>query len=119
MEGYDFLLDPMRIHLALARGDLDDVERRIPRESPPSSTRDVDMLVARMDALAALRRRDQLEAEAPVLLNPGTYLEPFALRALGIVRPDPELIDKAEQRFQDMGLEWHAAETAALAESAH
>src|SRR5262249_36308202 len=89
------------------------------RESPPSSTRDVDMLVARMDALAALRRRDQLEAEAPVLLNPGTYLEPFALRALGIVRPDPELIDKAEQRFQDMGLEWHAAETAAVAESAH
>jgi class 3 adenylate cyclase len=119
MEGYDFLLDPLRIHLALARGDLDDVERRIPNESPPSSTRDVDILVARMDALAALRRRDQLEAEAPALLNPGTYLEPFALRALGIVRPDPDLIEQARQRFREMGLDWHAAETEALAESAH
>ena len=119
MEGYDFLLDPVRIHLALARGDLDDVERRIPKESHPSSTRDVDILVARMDALAALRRRDQLEAEAPALLNPGTYLEPFVLRALGIVRPDPELIEKAQQGFREMGLDWHAAETEALAEGAH
>jgi class 3 adenylate cyclase len=119
MEGYDFLLDPLRIHLALARGDLDDVERRITKESPPSSTGEVDILVARMDALAALRRRDQLEAEAAALLKPGTYLEPFVLRALGIVRPDPELIEKAQQRFRGMGLEWHAAETEALAEGAH
>jgi hypothetical protein len=119
MEGYDFLLDPLRIHLALARGDLDDVERRIPKESPPSSTREVDILVARMDGLAALRRRDQLEAEAAALLKPGTYLEPFALRALGIVRPDPELIETAQQRFREMGLDWHAAETEALAEGAH
>jgi class 3 adenylate cyclase len=119
MEGYDFLLDPMRIHLALARGDLDDVERRIPKESPPSSTREVDILVARMDALASLGRRDQLEAEAAALLKPGTYLEPFALRALGIVRPDPELIETAQQRFREMGLDWHAAETEALAEGAH
>ncbi len=119
MEGYDFLLDPLRIHLALARGDLDDVERRIPKESPPSSTRDVEILVARMDALAALRRRDQLEAEAAALLKPGTYLEPFVLRALGIVRPDPELIEKAQQRFRGMGLDWHAARTEALAQGAH
>jgi class 3 adenylate cyclase len=118
MEGYDFLLDPVRIQLALARGDLDDVERRIPEESPPFSTRDVDILVARMDALAALRRRDQLEAEAPALLSPGTYLEPFVLRALGIVRQDPELIGKAQRRFRGMGLDWHAAETEALAEGA-
>jgi hypothetical protein len=72
-----------------------------------------------MDALAALRRRDQLEAEAAALLSPGTYLEPFVLRALGIVRPDPELIEKAQQRFRGMGLDWHAAETEALAKGAH
>ena len=119
MEGYDFLLDPLRIHLAVARGDLDDVERRIPKESPPPSTRDFDILVARMDGLAALRRRDQLEAEAPALLDPGTYVEPFALRALGIVRPDPELMEQAQQRFREMGLDWHAAQTEALAEGAH
>jgi class 3 adenylate cyclase len=118
MEGYDFLLDPLRIHLALARGDLDDVERRIPKEAPPANARDVDILVARMDALAALRWRDQLEAEAPALLNPGTYLEPFVLRGLGIARPDPELVEQAQQRFREMGLHWHAAETAALAEGA-
>src|SRR5262249_6198431 len=108
-----------RIHLALARGDLEDVARRIPEESHPVSTRDIDILVARMDALAALRRRDQLEAEAPALLNPGTYLEPFVLRALGIVRLEQELVEQARQRCREMGLDWHAANTEAFAKDAH
>jgi hypothetical protein len=72
-----------------------------------------------MDALAALGRRDQLEAEAPALLSPGTYVEPFVLRALGTVRRDPDLIEQAKQRFLSMGLDWHAAQTESLAGDAH
>jgi len=47
-------------------------------------------------------------------LQPGTYLEPFALRALGFARDDEGLIAQAIQRFQAMGLDWHAAETKKL-----
>jgi hypothetical protein len=50
---------------------------------------------ARLDGLAALRDRDGVEAEVPPYLRAGTYLEPFALRALGIVREDEALVDRA------------------------
>ena len=55
-----------------------------------------------------------MEAEAPPLLRSGTHLEPFALRALGIVREDEELVEQATARFEAMGLGWHAAETRRL-----
>ena len=42
-----------------------------------------------------------------------TYLEPFALRALGIVCEDERLIAQALERFEAMQLEWHAAQTRA------
>ena len=41
-------------------------------------------------------------------------LEPFALRALGVVREDEKLIAQAVSRFETLGLDWHAAETRAL-----
>ena len=47
--------------------------------------------------------------------QPGTYLEPFALRTLGLVRGDPTLVAQALQRFEAMGLDWHAAKTRELA----
>jgi hypothetical protein len=47
-------------------------------------------------------------------LKPKTYLEPFALRALGFARKDDGLIAQAIQRFEAMGLDWHAAETRKL-----
>jgi hypothetical protein len=71
-------------------------------------------VAARLDALGALRRSEQVEAEAPLLLVPGTYLEPFALRALARVRGDVELLHQAAERFEAMGLGWFAAETRAL-----
>jgi mannose/cellobiose epimerase-like protein (N-acyl-D-glucosamine 2-epimerase family) len=51
------------------------------------------------------------ESEAPRHIRPGTWLEPFALRALGQVREDDELIRQALALFEAMGLDWHAAET--------
>jgi hypothetical protein len=47
-------------------------------------------------------------------MRPGTYLEPFALRALGFARGDAALLTDAAARFEAMGLEWHVGETRKL-----
>jgi hypothetical protein len=54
-----------------------------------------------------------VEKTAPRIGLPGSYLEPFALRALGRVREDGELLERAAERFDTLGLERHAAETRA------
>jgi hypothetical protein len=110
MEGYGLHLDPLRIEIAIARGALVDVERLL-GEMGPRGLDDPDGLVARLNALVTLGRRTEIEDEAPAALKPGTYVEPFALRALGFARRDDALIEQAIQRFQAMGLAWHAAET--------
>jgi hypothetical protein len=69
---------------------------------------------ARFDGLALLRDRDRIEAEATRFLHPNTYLEPFALRALGIVREDETLVRRAQEIFEARGLAWHAAQTERL-----
>ena len=71
-------------------------------------------VTARLDALALLGHRDRVEAEARRLLVPGTYVEPFALRALGAVRGDALLKQQAIDRFERLGLRWHAAQTREL-----
>ena len=45
---------------------------------------------------------------------PGTYLEPFALRTLGVARGDAGLLARAQQRFEEMGFDSHAAQTRSL-----
>jgi class 3 adenylate cyclase/tetratricopeptide (TPR) repeat protein len=115
MEGYDYAFDPLHIEIAIARGDLAEVERKLGEWSPlVRGYWDVEGLVARLDALVALGRGPEIEEEAPALVKPGTYLEPFALRALGLAREDDGPIEQAIQRFEAMGLEWHAAQTRKL-----
>jgi hypothetical protein len=101
-------LDPKR---ALLRGEFDRLERLealdLARVRAPAAA-------ARLDALAALKERSLVERDAPPLLQPGTYLEPFALRALGAVREDDLLIEQAVDRFAAMGLEWHAEQSRRL-----
>ena len=70
-------------------------------------------IATRLDALQTLGLHDRLVAEAEPQLTPGTYLEPFALRALGRARNDPALIHTAVSRFQHIGLSWHAGQTRA------
>ncbi len=72
-------------------------------------------LATKLDALIALGRTSEAEEAATSLLQPGTYLEPFALRTLGLVRSDRTLTERAVERFEAMGLGWHAAKTRALA----
>ena len=71
-------------------------------------------MAAHLDGLAALGERERVEGEAVPALAPGTYLEPFALRALGLVREDEALVGQAAERFEAFGLEWHAARTRGL-----
>jgi class 3 adenylate cyclase len=114
MEGYDYLFEPPRLRLAMLRGNLDRVGELL--DVPPSHTLSFGLAsrTVRLDALAALRDRDRVEREASDLLRPGTILEPFALRALAAVREDDELLGQAQERFEELGLGWHAAQTAVL-----
>ena len=115
MTGYGTVLDAPRIQLALHRGDLDAVASLL---GEPAVRRSnwcyLSSMATQLDALAALRERERVEAEANNLLRPNTYLEPFALRALGIVREDRRLIERAAATFDALGLGWHAATTRAL-----
>jgi signal transduction histidine kinase len=113
MEGYGLWLDPLRVEIAIARGALAEVERLL-GEMGPRGLDDPDGLIARLNALVVLGRRAEIKAEAPAAVKPRTYLEPFALRALGFARTDEKLIAQSIQRFEAMGMAWHAAETKKL-----
>ncbi len=117
MEGYGLLLDPALLALDLARGDHDAVEAKLLEWQPDGlgdGLGDNEGLIVWLDALVALGRTAEIEESAPGLAIPGSYLEPFALRALGQARGDDALIGRAIARFREMGLEWHAATTSQL-----
>jgi hypothetical protein len=118
MEGYDFALESPRLRLALLRGNLQRVGDALEASASHNLSFGLARLAARMDALAALRDRGRVEEEAPPLLQAGTYIEPFALRALGIVREDETLVGKARDRLRETGFDWHAEQTDALIEMA-
>ncbi len=116
--GMGFWLDPPPAHLALLRGDLDRVDALLQASAATwhwSSDGSLYALATKLDALMALGRIDEAEQTAAGLLEPGTYLEPFALRTLGAARSDRALTEQAIERFQAMGLGWHAERTRALA----
>ena len=115
-EGYETILAAPLARLALTRDELDAALALVPPFELYNlqSWFALPLATARMDVLAAARDRDRVEHEAPPLLQPGTYVEPFALRALGIVREDENLIRRAVERFDEMELGWYADETRAL-----
>jgi hypothetical protein len=67
-----------------------------------------------LDALVALGDREAIEAAAPEWLRPGTYVEPFARRALGFARGDESMLTDAAVCFEGMELDWFAGETRKL-----
>jgi hypothetical protein len=114
------MLDPYRsfywgqkLRLALARNEMHEVERLVDDFESGPRTR-VDSVAALLDALVVLGARERIEVEAPKFLTPGTYVEPFALRALGFARNDHQLVADALRRFRAIGLDWHAEQTQAL-----
>ena len=73
-------------------------------------------VISYLDGLAALGDADRVEADAPQFLDPPSALEPFALRALGVVRGDRSLLEQAALRFEAMDLGRQAANTRQLIE---
>jgi hypothetical protein len=115
MTGYGPIQDAPRVQLALHRNDLAAVESLLGEPGVRrSTTYYLSSMATRLDGLAALGERERVETEAGRLLQPNTYLEPFALRALGVVREDASLIERAAGRFEAHGLDWHAERTRAL-----
>ena len=106
------------IRLAMARGAFGELERLVEEDKGVTFTWTVAFRAARLDALAALRARDQVEEEANPVPSARSYLEPFALRALGIVRGDDALIEQAQAAFAALRLDWHAAQTERLVQQA-
>jgi hypothetical protein len=113
-QGYETYLSGPRIRIALARGDRawTEVLADLPLER--TFVWGPGVYSARLDALVALGRRDRIEGEAPSLVQAGTLLEPFALRALGAARRDDDLLTRADARFAELGLHWHRAQTERL-----
>ncbi len=102
-----------RLRLALARADLDAVAELVGRTEGFRAALGPAPLAARLDALAALGDRALVEELAPRVVE-SAYLEPFALRALGLVREDDALVERARAQFEALGLHWHAGETERL-----
>jgi hypothetical protein len=117
-EGYAQYLHPLLTHLALRRGDLRRAEELL-EESGDTWLWNMDACLyacaTRLDTLVALGRTEEADAVARRLTEPGTYLEPFALRTLGLVRGDHSLVQGSIDRFEALGLDWHAARTRELA----
>ncbi len=104
----------VKIWLAVVRNNLDALPGLVDSldlEPVPAAFADAAAL---FEALAALGDRERIEAEAPQWLRPGTYVEPFALKALGVAREDEQLLHEAAARFEAMDLQWHAGETQKL-----
>jgi AAA ATPase domain len=102
------------IRLGLLRGDRDEIKRWLALDVFRMHVYGPGVMTSRLDALAALRDRDQVEEVAPPFVEHGLFLEPFALRALGIVRGDDALLVRADELFADRGLDWHRAQTERL-----
>jgi len=113
-EGWSGYLDPLRLRLALVRGDREDAKRLLETEFERDFVFGPSVWGTRLDGLAALAMNDAVEAQASAFLRSRTYIEPFALRALGIVRRDDALVARADERFRALGLDWHAAQTERL-----
>jgi class 3 adenylate cyclase len=106
-----------KLRVALARGEFDRVAELIEVVEQREGETWFGLLskTTLLDALVALGDRAGVEAQAVPLLRPGSpYLEAHALRALGVVRDDGEMIEQALSRFEAMKLDWHAAETRKL-----
>ncbi len=98
------------------RGDLDALEKLLPDADSfrLQTWFELPAAAIRLDGLAVIA--DEASVESEGLLGAGGYLEPFRLRALGIIREDQNLIAEADRNFRALRLDWHAAQTPRMLE---
>jgi hypothetical protein len=115
-QGYEAILAAPRIRLALGRGDLDRVSSLIvePRIERGSMWWYPAAVTSYLDALATLGNRERVERDAPKFLESHSALEPFSMRALGLVRGDRSLLEEAALLFTRLGFERQASNTRAV-----
>lgn len=107
-------LDVLRLRLALARGHRDRAAEIAGRIDGEAAQKRVGVVWASyLEALSRLGDVAGVEELAPRMLLPGTLFEPFAVQALGRVRDDRTLLDRAASLFAAIGLDWYAAQTRA------
>ena len=108
----------LRARLALARGDLEAASCAVhPAELSQRGWWwwGQTAAIAYLDTRAAIGARDDVEAVAEEYAHGQIrLLQPFALRALGRVRGDADLIRRALADFESLHLDWYARETRAL-----
>jgi hypothetical protein len=100
--------------LALVRGDLDAIHELLPDVEwfRRQTWFALPAAAVRLDAIAVVGDEDAVAAEQ--LLQPTGYLEPFKLRALGLIRNDDALLERANAGFGALRLGWHAQQTETL-----
>jgi class 3 adenylate cyclase len=115
MQGYDHFMAVPHIALALARNDRDDVARQLDALDWEMFDQYTPWMFRAtiFDALVELGRHEMIEPLTSNFLEHRTYLQPFALRALGQVRGDPKLVERAAALLSEMGLAWHEQQTLA------
>ncbi len=113
-EGHERTLNPPRLRLALVRGERDRARALVRIPLQRTFVWGPAVYGTFLDALVALGEHEWIEREAPAMASPGTAVEPFALRALGAARGDDALLARAGERFQALGLTWHADQTERL-----
>jgi hypothetical protein len=113
-EGHERSLNPPRLRLALLRGNAARVRALVSVPLQRTFVWGPAIYGTLLDALLALGDRDVIERDAPALDSPGTAIQPFALRALGGVRGDEDLLAEADRCFRALGLDWHRAQTERL-----
>jgi class 3 adenylate cyclase/tetratricopeptide (TPR) repeat protein len=113
LEGHGVATTTPRARLAIARGQLDLLEDLFVDEAwrIRQSWFILPATAARLDVLAILGSASEIEA---AFAPPRSYVEPFALRALGVAKSDDNLLQRADERFRAMALDWHADQTAHL-----
>ncbi len=114
--GYGATLATPRVRIAIARGELDRLPPFLAEEDwlQRQTWFSLPAAATRLDALAIAGSAPEVEATAEQVGRPRSYLEPFATRALGIVREDETLLAQAQRQFADLRLDWYADQTETL-----
>jgi class 3 adenylate cyclase len=106
LDGYRMWFGSLQARLAMLRGDMDQLAALL--ENAESWRWPVfvhcEGVRTHLDGLLRLERYEEAAHEAERHGQPGSYLEPYALRTLAVVRGDDELEQRATARLTELGL---------------